>query len=59
MNELQDYLQSMLAHLDDMAKRTIFMMGVQYGKRKKSSTTIFTIEYGTTILSTENCNRGD
>lgn len=34
MNELQDYLQSMLAHLDDMAKRTIFMMGVQYGKEK-------------------------
>lgn len=37
MNELQDYLQSMLAHLDDMAKRTIFMMGVQYGKEKSQA----------------------
>lgn len=34
MDKLQDYFQNILAHLDDMAKRTIFMMGVHYGEEK-------------------------
>lgn len=34
MDELQEYFSSILAHLDAMAKRTIFMMGVEYGKQK-------------------------
>lgn len=32
MNELYDYLSCMMAHLDDMGKRTIFMMGMEYGR---------------------------
>ena len=34
MDELQEYLQNILEHLDDMAKRTIFMMGFRYGQEK-------------------------
>ena len=34
MDELQDYFKNILAHLDDMAKRTIFMMGFKYGQEK-------------------------
>lgn len=34
MDSLQDYFKNILAHLDDMAKRTIFMMGFQYGQEK-------------------------
>lgn len=34
MDELQEYFNNILAHLDAMAKRTIFMMGVEYGKQK-------------------------
>lgn len=34
MDKLQDYFSNILAHLDDMAKRTIFMMGVHYGEEK-------------------------
>ena len=33
-NDLQDYLANMLAHIDDMAKKTIFMMGVQRGMQE-------------------------
>lgn len=32
MDELQEYLNAMLAHLDDMAKRTLFLMGMERGK---------------------------
>lgn len=34
MDELQNYLQNILDHIDDMAKRTIFMMGFRYGQEK-------------------------
>lgn len=40
MDELQEYFNNILAHLDAMAKRTIFMMGVEYGKQKKSRTRV-------------------
>lgn len=32
--DLQEYFSTMLSHLDDMAKRTIFMAGVTYGAQK-------------------------
>ena len=31
MSELQEYLKSMLLHIDDMAKQTIFMLGMERG----------------------------
>ena len=39
MNCVEEYLQSMLAHLDDMAKKTIFMMGIQYGMQEAKKQT--------------------
>ena len=32
--DLQEYFSTMLSHLDDMAKRTIFIAGVTYGAQK-------------------------
>ena len=34
MNELQEYLKSMLLHIDDMAKQTIFMLGMERGVKE-------------------------
>ena len=34
MSELQEYLKSMLSHIDDMAKQTIFMLGMERGMRE-------------------------
>ena len=34
MSELQEYLKSMLSHIDDMAKQTIFMLGLERGMRE-------------------------
>lgn len=39
MEELQAYFENILAHLDDMAKRTIFMMGMRYGQEKSREQT--------------------